>query len=135
MTRTLLSAVAAVALALPLPVGAAPARPTVVKVEPPSWWPGHSINPVRLLVRGQNLAGCRGDERRGGAHDGPGEGERRGKLSLRGRDDRPARDARARARSASAPREARPRSRSRSGHRCRARGGSRASRRTTRCTC
>lgn len=33
--------------------------PSVIKVEPPSWWAGHSINPVRLLVRGQNLAGAR----------------------------------------------------------------------------
>lgn len=31
--------------------------PSVTKVEPPSWWAGHTINPVRLLVRGQNLAG------------------------------------------------------------------------------
>ncbi len=34
-------------------------RPEVTKVEPPSWWPGHSLNPVRLLVRGANLAGAR----------------------------------------------------------------------------
>lgn len=33
--------------------------PTVLKVEPPSWWAGHSINPVRLLVRGANLLGAR----------------------------------------------------------------------------
>ena len=33
--------------------------PTITKVEPPSWWAGHSINPVRLLVRGRNLAGAR----------------------------------------------------------------------------
>ena len=32
--------------------------PSVAKVEPPSWWAGHSINPVRLLVRGRNLAGA-----------------------------------------------------------------------------
>ena len=36
--------------------------PHVTKVEPPSWWPGHSINPVRLLVRGTSLD--RGDRRR-----------------------------------------------------------------------
>jgi glycosidase len=35
------------------------AAPSVSKVEPPSWWANHSINPVRLLVRGQNLAGAR----------------------------------------------------------------------------
>jgi neopullulanase len=28
-------------------------------VEPPSWWAGHSLNPVRLLLRGTNLAGAR----------------------------------------------------------------------------
>jgi glycosidase len=33
--------------------------PTVSKVEPPSWWAGHTINPVRLLVRGANLHGAR----------------------------------------------------------------------------
>ncbi len=31
------------------------AAPSVEKVEPPNWWAGHSINPVRLLVRGKNL--------------------------------------------------------------------------------
>ncbi len=33
--------------------------PVVNKVEPPSWWAGHTINPVRLLVRGANLHGAR----------------------------------------------------------------------------
>lgn len=33
--------------------------PEIIKVEPPSWWAGHSINPVRLLVRGKNLANAR----------------------------------------------------------------------------
>src|SRR5688572_32229760 len=33
--------------------------PTVIKVEPPTWWARHSINPVRLLMRGQNLQGAR----------------------------------------------------------------------------
>lgn len=35
------------------------ARPQVLKVEPPSWWPGHSVNPVRLLVNGSSLHGAR----------------------------------------------------------------------------
>jgi glycosidase len=35
------------------------APPQVLKVEPPSWWAGHTINPVRLLVRGRNLHGAR----------------------------------------------------------------------------
>jgi len=33
--------------------------PSVEKVDPPNWWAGHSINPVRVLVRGRNLAGTR----------------------------------------------------------------------------
>ncbi len=33
------------------------APPTVTKVDPPNWWAGHSINPVRLLVRGASLRG------------------------------------------------------------------------------
>ncbi len=33
--------------------------PEVSKVEPPSWWASHSINPVRLLVRGRNFQGAR----------------------------------------------------------------------------
>ncbi|MBV8859674.1 MAG: cyclomaltodextrinase N-terminal domain-containing protein [Acidobacteria bacterium] len=33
--------------------------PTIEKVEPPSWWAGHSINPVRLLVRGYGLSRVR----------------------------------------------------------------------------
>ena len=33
--------------------------PSITKVEPPSWWANHSIQPVRLLVRGTNLTGAR----------------------------------------------------------------------------
>ena len=33
--------------------------PTVTKVDPFSWWAKHTINPVRLLVRGANLRGAR----------------------------------------------------------------------------
>ena len=33
--------------------------PEIIKVEPPSWWASHSINPVRLLVRGKNLSNAR----------------------------------------------------------------------------
>mgnify|MGYP003288503527 CR=1 FL=1 len=32
--------------------------PSVTKVDPPSWWAGHTINPVTLLVRGANLRGA-----------------------------------------------------------------------------
>src|SRR5690242_21681270 len=38
---------------------AAAQAPTVIKVEPPSWWANHTINPVRLLIHGENLAGAR----------------------------------------------------------------------------
>ena len=38
---------------------AAAAPPLVEKVEPPSWWAGHSINPVRLLIRGRHLEQAR----------------------------------------------------------------------------
>jgi len=35
--------------------------PVVDKVDPPNWWASHSIDPVRLLIRGRNLAGARLD--------------------------------------------------------------------------
>ena len=38
--------------------GAAQNSPAVIKVEPPSWWVGHSINPVRVLIRGRNFQGA-----------------------------------------------------------------------------
>jgi glycosidase len=31
----------------------------VLKIDPPNWWVGHSINPVRLLIRGRNLSESR----------------------------------------------------------------------------
>ncbi|HZS53751.1 MAG TPA: alpha-amylase family glycosyl hydrolase [Bryobacteraceae bacterium] len=33
------------------------ANPVIEKVEPPDWWVGHTINPVRLLIHGKNLQG------------------------------------------------------------------------------
>ena len=33
--------------------------PKVHKVEPPSWWAGSSLNPVRLMLRGEGLKGAR----------------------------------------------------------------------------
>jgi glycosidase len=38
--------------------------PVVEKVEPPNWWAGSSMNPVRLLIRGNRLAGARVECRR-----------------------------------------------------------------------
>jgi len=35
------------------------AAPEVTTIEPPNWWPGHSLNPVRLLISGTNLAHAR----------------------------------------------------------------------------
>ena len=32
--------------------------PDVLKVDPPSWWTGSSVNPIRLLVHGKNLQGA-----------------------------------------------------------------------------
>jgi glycosidase len=34
------------------------AAPQVTKVEPPNWWVGHSLNPVRLLIHGRDLGGA-----------------------------------------------------------------------------
>ena len=34
-------------------------KPEVLKVEPPNWWANNSINPVRVMIRGRNLAGAR----------------------------------------------------------------------------
>jgi glycosidase len=33
--------------------------PAITRVEPPSWWSSHTVNPVRLLIRGRNLGGAR----------------------------------------------------------------------------
>jgi neopullulanase len=43
---------------VPLAMGA-PDGPEVTKVEPSSWWANHTIQPVRLLVRGRGLTGAR----------------------------------------------------------------------------
>src|SRR5262249_17329721 len=32
--------------------------PEILKVDPPSWWVGSSLNPVRVLIRGRNLQGA-----------------------------------------------------------------------------
>jgi glycosidase len=61
--KLLSTVLAACALLLLASAGAvaqtADAAPHVLKVEPPSWWAGHTVNPVRLLVRGRNLQGAR----------------------------------------------------------------------------
>lgn len=40
--------------------------PQATKVEPPSWWLGSTVNPVRLLIRGKNLSGARVESRGAG---------------------------------------------------------------------
>jgi glycosidase len=37
----------------------AQSAPEVSKVEPPSWWAGSTVNPVRVMLRGRNLTGAR----------------------------------------------------------------------------
>lgn len=62
MRSVTVAALAALCLSSPAAAAfAAPkaGQPEVLKVEPPNWWPGHTINPVRLLVRGANLHGAR----------------------------------------------------------------------------
>jgi glycosidase len=51
-------------------VCAAQRLPSVDKVEPPNWWAGHSINPVRVLLHGQNLDGARVEAVGEGIHTG-----------------------------------------------------------------
>jgi glycosidase len=63
MTRHLMSpVVATVVIGAAVLLGPRPVlaqAPSVAKVEPPNWWAGHSINPVRVLVRGEHLTGAR----------------------------------------------------------------------------
>jgi neopullulanase len=58
MKRT---ATAALAALLVSAAPAVPQAPVVEKVDPPNWWADHSIDPVRLLIRGRHLAGARLD--------------------------------------------------------------------------
>ena len=38
---------------------AAAQAPEILKVDPPSWWAGSTVNPVRLMIRGRNLQEAR----------------------------------------------------------------------------
>jgi glycosidase len=53
--RAAVAALAALLASAPLAAQA----PTIQRLDPPSWWAGHSVNPVRVMVRGTNLAGAR----------------------------------------------------------------------------
>lgn len=55
MKRMLLIALSSLAVG----TAAAAQTPVIEKVDPPNWWAGHSIDPVRVLIRGQHLAGAR----------------------------------------------------------------------------
>jgi glycosidase len=55
MTRAILWTLLACVCA----VAADAQAPVVEKVDPPNWWAGYSINPVRLLIHGRSLAGAR----------------------------------------------------------------------------
>jgi neopullulanase len=61
--RVLLLLGAAIAVLATAPQAAAQtgtdAAPVVEKVEPPNWWANHTINPVRVLIRGRHLHGAR----------------------------------------------------------------------------
>jgi glycosidase len=63
MTKKLVSLVfrslsAAMLLGICAPSVFSQGAPQVNKVEPPGWWANHSINPVRVLIHGQNLRGA-----------------------------------------------------------------------------
>jgi glycosidase len=59
LLAALLAVPAVLSAQAPAPTTARAAPPVIEKVDPPNWWAGHSINPVRLLIRGRNLAGAR----------------------------------------------------------------------------
>ena len=67
-------AIAILALAAPallvIPATVSAQSPTVVKVDPPNWFAGHSLNPVRVLVRGQHLHGARVETTAAGVRTG-----------------------------------------------------------------
>ncbi len=53
--RALLRVASVIVLAAPTMFAQAP---VIEKVDPPNWWGSHSINPVRVLIRGKHLAGA-----------------------------------------------------------------------------
>jgi neopullulanase len=50
------SVIAVIILAAASQLSFAQSTPRVTKVEPSGWWANHSINPVRVLIRGENLS-------------------------------------------------------------------------------
>lgn len=47
-----------VSIIFALSISVSAQAPKVEKVEPPNWWANHTLNPVRVLVRGENLQGA-----------------------------------------------------------------------------
>jgi len=47
-----------ITLLIAAPLCFSQSAPEVLKVDPPTWWAGSSVNPVRLLLRGSNLKGA-----------------------------------------------------------------------------
>jgi glycosidase len=45
---------------------AAAQMPEVLRSDPPGWWVGSSLNPIRILIRGRNLRGARAEPAGGG---------------------------------------------------------------------
>jgi len=59
MTITLRNQIGSVLFACFAAVLVAGQAPGVEKIDPPSWWVGSTIDPVRVLIKGRNLAGAR----------------------------------------------------------------------------
>ncbi len=51
--------VAALVVPLALTLSQPAPAPEIEKLDPPNWWLGHSIDPVRVLIRGKHLQGAR----------------------------------------------------------------------------
>src|ERR1051326_7704270 len=58
MKTCLMILICVIGINLRLTIVAAQA-PEIMKIDPPSWWVGSSLNPVRVMIRGRNLAGAR----------------------------------------------------------------------------
>ena len=56
--RKICRSISIVSLNLWLISVAAAQAPEIIKVDPPSWWVGSSVNPVRVMIRGRNLQGA-----------------------------------------------------------------------------
>jgi len=59
MNKTFSAVVFTIGAVLPAAISGQTHPPSISKVDPPSWWAAHTINPVRLLVRGTNLQGAK----------------------------------------------------------------------------